>query len=126
MKTACLSQCRRLTVASRRNERIEVRQLDLDHSLESNRWEIFSLPQKQADTLATDPLEDGPRTDVLWQSLDRILGYKDPTGSRARAACDAHACDLHAQLGMIFHRVLANQIKGRVSEYDDSRVLRRR
>ena len=60
------------------------------------------------------------------KSLDRILGYKDPIGSGARAACDALALDLHAHLGMIFHRVLPNQIKGRASEYDDSRVLRRR
>lgn len=113
LKTASLSQCRRLTVASRVNDRIEIRQLDLDHVLQSNRWEIFSMPRREADVLATDPLKDGPGTVILWQGLDRILAYKDPGGGRARNACDALVSDLSAHLGMIFHRFMTNEISGR-------------
>lgn len=47
LKTASISQCRRLTVASRNrdpNSDIEIRQLNLDHIRETDRWEIQSIP----------------------------------------------------------------------------------
>ena len=51
LKTASLSQCRRLTVASRRGRerrRIEIRQWDLDHVLQTNRWEALRLDVRDA------------------------------------------------------------------------------
>lgn len=116
LKTASLSQCRNLLVASRADatrKRIEVRQLDLDHVSEVNRWEIFALEPSSCDERLIAPLQSGPGTVVLWQSLDRVLGYKIPWGKRARSALEALAAQLDLHLGMTFHRFLAGQVPGR-------------
>lgn len=116
LKTASLSQCRNLLVASRAagaRSRIEVRQLDLDHISEVNRWEIFILDPTDCDDRVVAPLRNGAGTVVLWQSLDRLLAYKISWGKRARSALDALAAQLDLHLGMIFHRFLAGQVPGR-------------
>jgi histidine kinase/DNA gyrase B/HSP90-like ATPase len=115
LKTASLSQCRQLSVASRTSERsrIEARKLDLDHVLKSDRWEIFGLDVNHCDEKVVEPLRHGAGTVVLWQSLDRVLGYKIPAGKRARSAVDSLAEQLDLHLGMTFHRFLSGEIAGR-------------
>jgi len=115
LKTASLSQCRQLSVASRTSERtrIQIRKLDLDHVLDSDRWEIFALEPGRCDERLIEPLEHASGTVVLWQSLDRVLGYKVPTGKRARAALDSLAEQLDLHLGMTFHRFLSGEVEGR-------------
>ena len=115
LKTASLSQCRQLSVASRTSERsrVEVRKLDLDHVLRSDRWEIFGLDASRCDEKVVQPLHQGPGTVVLWQLLDRVLGYKIPTGQRARSAVDSLTEQLDLHLGMTFHRFLSGEIASR-------------
>jgi hypothetical protein len=116
LKTASLSQCRKLSVATRRGAdraRIEARVLDLDHVIQSNRWEIFTVPPGTRDAKLVKPLETGPGTVALWESLDRILGYKIPTGKRAETALAALGEQLKLHLGMVFHRFLSGEIEGR-------------
>ena len=116
LKTASLSQCRRLSVASRargRNRRIEIRELDLNYVLDSNRWEIFAIPPRSADKRLVAALSSGQGTVVLWQSLDRVHGYKIPSGRRAKTAVEAMSDQLRLHLGMIFHRFLAGEVPRR-------------
>jgi hypothetical protein len=116
LKTASLSQCRQLSVASRRapeRARIEARKLDLDHVLDADRWEIFVLDPNRCDEKLVEPLRAGSGTVVLWESLDRVLGYKIPWGKRARSAIDNLAEQLALHLGMIFHRFLSGEVEGR-------------
>jgi len=85
LKTASLSQCRRLSIASRpkgTRAQTSVRELDLDHVIRTNRWEILSLGRRNHDAKLIQSLS-GHGTVVLWQSLDRILSYKDPCYHRA-------------------------------------------
>jgi hypothetical protein len=68
LKTASLSQCRQLSVASRTSERsrIEVRKLDL--TTFSNRIVgKSSLDASRCDEKVVEPLRHGPGTVVLWQ-----------------------------------------------------------
>ena len=116
LKTASLSQCRRLTVASRRGHerrRIEIRQWDLDHVLRSNRWEVLRLDCRDAPSELVTPLVRGPGTVVLWEGLDRVLDYRIPTGAAARHGLAALAEDVGAYLAMVFHRFLAGEVRGR-------------
>jgi hypothetical protein len=115
LKTASLSQCRQLSVSSRTSGRsgIEVRKLDLDHVLRSDRWEIFAPDSRRCDLKLVEPLREGPGTVVLWQSLDRVLGYRIPSGKRARSALDTLAEQLELHLGMTFHRFLSGEVAGR-------------
>ena len=88
LKTASLSQCRQLSVASRTSERsrIEVRKLDLDHVLKSDRWEIFGLDASRCDEKVVEPLQP-------WSGNRRPLavarprsGIQDP-GGKTRPLC---------------------------------------
>lgn len=114
LKTASLSQCRRLTVASRTDRsarRIEVRQWDLDHVGRNNKWEIIDVPADERPEVLVEPLRDGIGTVVFWELMDRVLGYKVPWGDRARAGFLRLADELDQHLGMVFHRFLAGEAK---------------
>lgn len=116
LKTASLSQCRSLSIASRTDPdrvRIEARRLDLDYVLKADRWEIFALDPRACDERLVEPLQKGPGTVVLWEALDRVLGYKIPSGKRARSAVDGLAELLELHLGMVYHRFLSGEVQGR-------------
>src|SRR5258708_37496277 len=81
LKTASMSQCQCLSVASRWNpERADIAAYswDLEHIERTNRWEILPMEKNGQDPAVRQPLKDTTGTVVLWQRLDRILGYKHP------------------------------------------------
>src|SRR6266508_1186447 len=67
----------------------------------------------RCDEQLVEPLRYQLGTVVLWQQLDRVLGYKLPTGERARNGFLALSERLHDHLGMVFHRFLAGEIPRR-------------
>jgi hypothetical protein len=111
LKTASLSQCRRLTVASRTTEagRIRIRRWDLDRVAESDAWVLERPRVLDCRPLLVDPLRDGIGTVVLWEKLDRVLGERRPDGDAARRKLRAVEDDLRLHLGMIFHRFLSGE-----------------
>ena len=116
LKTASTSQCRRVTVGSRRGRqraRLEVRCLDLEHIEATNEWEVLVLDNVDRPAEVTEPLQDHPGTVVLWQDLDRILEYKDPWGDWARQKLLSLAEEIDHHLGMVFHRFLGGEVRGR-------------
>ena len=116
LKTASLSQCSRLTVASRTDrtaKRIEARQWDLAYVEKSNRWEIIDVPADERPDALVEPLRDAIGTVVLWELMDRVLGYKIPWGDRARTGFLRLADELDQHLGMVFHRFLTGEARRR-------------
>jgi len=116
LKTASLSQCFRFTVASRidkNTRRIEVRQWDLEHVEATNRWEIIDVPASERPDELIEPLQTSTGTVVLWEQLDRVLGYKIPWGDRARNGFFRLAEELDLHLGMVFHRFLNGEARRR-------------
>jgi hypothetical protein len=112
LKTASLSQCRRLTVATRTNpsrREIEIRRWDLDHVIEEDVWELMRLSTAEVRPEIVEPLQDGPGTVVMWEVLDRILDYKIPSGRAAEHGLGAMCRDIEEHLAMVFHRFLAQQ-----------------
>ncbi|MGH7641459.1 MAG: ATP-binding protein [Candidatus Dormibacteria bacterium] len=116
LKTASLSQCRRLTVASRRGRercRIEIRRWSLDHVARTNRWEVLRIHPMEAPPELIDSLIEHPGTVVLWEGLDRVLDYRLPDGAAARRGFDTLAADTAGHIAMVFHRFLAGEARGR-------------
>jgi hypothetical protein len=116
LKTASMSQCRKLTVATRATKeqrRIEVRCLDLDHIEETDRWEVSDLKSSDCGEHLVSPLEDATGTVVLWEGLDRVFNYKIPDGERARNGMRGLAERLDQHLGMVFHRFLSGEARRR-------------
>jgi hypothetical protein len=113
LKTASISQCRRLTVASRNqspDSEIEIRQLDLDHIKETDRWEIQSIPKSDYTHLISDPLSDHSGTVILWENLDRMMTYDPPDGMWAQKGFLRMERELEKHLSMVFHRFLSGEL----------------
>lgn len=116
LKTASMSQCQRLCVASRWNpERADISAYcwDLEHIERTNKWEILPLDRDGVAPAIRLPLKDSTGTVVLWQRLDRILGYRHPYGEAARKRLFQMCREIEVHLGMVFHRFLSGEARGR-------------
>jgi len=114
LKTASLSQCRRLTVATRTNPRrrqIEIRRWDLDQVMDEDRWQLLRLGTSEVRPEVVEPLQEATGTVVMWEQLDRVLDYKLPSGRAAETGLGAICRDIEAHLAMVFHRFLAQQAR---------------
>ena len=114
LKTASLSQCRRLTVASRSTPRgpIRVRRWDLDHVARTDSWILDRLTARSCPTTVTEPLAGRTGTVVLWERLDRILGARRPSGEAAARRLESASAEIAEHLAMVFHRFLAGDVPG--------------
>jgi Histidine kinase-, DNA gyrase B-, and HSP90-like ATPase len=108
MKTASLSQCRRMTVASWRGGRLSVASWDLDECERQKSWWLL-LPEPSAVPkevlLSLQALDHG--TAVIWQKLDRML--EGPTVD-PRRALDPIMDGAADHLALVFHRFLSGEI----------------
>ena len=111
LKTASISQCRRLTVVSRKaahRRRLTTRVLDLDHVETSDRWQVLDRATPLVREFAAATLADAPGTVVAWEELDRVLPERNPDGGWARRRLDNLATKTSEYLGMVFHRFIAD------------------
>ncbi len=114
LKTASLSQCRRLTVASRvKDGEICAFCWDLDHVEKTNRWELIIPSGKELGNILGGHLSDGTGTVVFWQYLDRMLGLKHPYGETSKNRLRGMSRDLEEHVTMVFHRFLNGEVPGR-------------
>jgi hypothetical protein len=111
LKTASLSQCRCLTVATRttRKGRIRIRRWDLDTVRERDAWELERLVPSECPRHLLEPLQEMPGTVVLWEKLDRVLAYSRPDGEGALRALEAMGASIAEHLAMVFHRFLSGE-----------------
>jgi hypothetical protein len=108
LKTASLSQCRSVTVATCRTTsgNVSVRTLDLDLIAELDEWLVVEPPPEPMINRAVERLGSEPGTVVIWRKLDRVLPEKRPDGAWARRRLDAMAAKTSEHLGIVFHRYL--------------------
>ena len=110
LKTASLSQCKRLTVASRRGGVLTIAAWDLD---ECDRRGTWWLSRPNASTIpaeVTDLLNlSSCGTAVVWQNLDRLT---HAGGASQRRQLELAMDDVADHLAMVFHRFLAGEVGG--------------
>ena len=78
LKTASMSQCLCLSVASRWNHDrsdIVAYSWDLDHIERTNRWEILPLEKKGIGPTIREPLKNNQGTVVMWQRLEQSCNF---------------------------------------------------
>lgn len=108
LKTASLSQCRTLTVASKKGGGIEACRWDIDHVFETGDWSLIVLENE--DEIGAIPRIDKLRefesgTLVVWQNLDRLkVGELNFDRSMGRKMDD-----VRAHLSLVFHRYLSGE-----------------
>lgn len=116
LKTGSFSQCRRLTVVTRRTLKratIDVMTLDLNRVMRTDSWSITADESTDAIERAKAILMDGPGTVVVWEDLDRALPerYAESGWGRRRLASLATKAGDH--LAMVFHRFIEGSVEGR-------------
>ena len=102
LKTASLSQCRKLTVISRKDNVTSVRRWDLDVVQHSGRWLVVVPDLKELEVLPMfsrlQSMDSG--TLVVWQDLDRLTaGAFDP-----QSEMTIKLSSLYEHLALVFHR----------------------
>lgn len=108
LKTASLSQCRTLTVASKQDGRIEACCWDIDHVIEACDWSLLILEsEKEFDAIPQieelRKLKSG--TLVVWQNLDRLkIGELDFSRSMGKKMDD-----VRTHLSLVFHRYISGE-----------------
>ncbi len=108
LKTASFSQCRRLSVGSRRaGLPAAFRVWDLDDIATHDEWRLVTEPMPSSVPLL-QPIQDMPQgTIVLWEKLDRVVATDAEAGDpRAEDAFLAQIARAERHLAMIFHRYL--------------------
>jgi len=102
LKTASLSQCRRLTVVSKRGGHVHARCWDLDIVQHENRWVVVVPPAKELKRLPlyAELVAQDSGTLVVWQSLDRLMS----DSPRPADEMTARMALLHEHLSLVFHR----------------------
>lgn len=109
LKTASTSQCRILTVASKKDGIVEVRRWDINHVIQTEDWSLIILETEEEinaipriDNLRE--LENG--TLVVWQNLDRLkvgeLNFNRSMGKKMD--------DVRSHLSLVFHRYLGGEV----------------
>ena len=105
LKTASFSQCRVLTVVTRKDGNTASARWDLDQVAESDRWHV-QIPDDLASIPWVDDLGDGG-TLVIWERL----GLKDTEGTSGRHAADyvRQMDEARSHLELVFHRYLSGE-----------------
>jgi hypothetical protein len=114
LKTASLSQCRRMTVVSLHKGKVSGYCWDLDHVVERGSWAMLELDKSDFDKLPQfERLStQGKGTLVLWQKLDRLVAGE----SSMDAALGEKMIVAQDHLSLVFHRFIdAAPGQGRVS-----------
>jgi hypothetical protein len=96
LKTASFSQCRKLTVLSKKNDFLSVRQWDLDYISQNNEW-LLITPENYDNLPLADELKDQENgTLVVWERIDRCQKNK----------FSDYIHNLRRHLALVFHRFM--------------------
>jgi len=114
LKTASLSQCSKLTVASNTKDGdLNAYCWDLEHVEKTDRWELIIPSKKDLDNILAEHLSEETGTVVFWQYLDRMLGQRHPYSEASRKRLLRMSRELEEHVTMVFHRFLNNEVPGR-------------
>jgi hypothetical protein len=105
LKTASFSQCRRLTVMTRKAGQTAIAIWDLDHVAREDSWSLLMPESDETVPFATKLGAEG--TLVVWERMDRAV---DPDPSElARKHFIRRVDETRQHLELVFHRYLAGE-----------------
>ncbi|BAU51890.1 ATP-binding protein [Mucilaginibacter gotjawali] len=108
LKTASFSQCKRLTVATKKaQQQIVYRCWDLDYVNKVQNWILLNYLSQESMTDRLNKSAQG--TVVIWEKLDKLVGNASSENDAVRRIFQKEMEYLEVHLGMIFHRFLENK-----------------
>ncbi len=111
LKTASFSQCRSLTVVSRKNGALSSAIWDLDTLTERNEWVVHLPTQEKIESFPYIDQLGKNGTYILWQKMDRLLAGVSNEQERSNAYNKLDLVERH--LALVFHRYLIGDYKNR-------------
>lgn len=113
LKTASLSQCRRLTLISKKAGKVTALRWDLVYLAESRSWDLMVLDQQDIRDLpgVADLDSSTHGTLVIWQDLDRVAAQMRDFSR----LLDAQMIEAISHLSLVFHRFLSGDGHPRVT-----------
>lgn len=105
LKTASLSQCRQLTIATKKNAVLTLLRWDLDYVIESGRWLVLEPSEEEAHSLLGWNLLDDVRhgTLICWEDLDLLTR----TEGGEQANFDSAVARVRDHCSLVFHRFVS-------------------
>jgi len=105
LKTASFSQCRCLTVVSRKAGATSARRWDLEEVNRSNDWILLTVSDRDLNALPAFNELPETGTYVLWQQLDRLdIGSY---GDRAHTILNDRVQSIRNHVSLVFHRFMS-------------------
>lgn len=104
LKSASFSQCRRLTVVSRKSGKTSVAVWDLDDVAERNDWAVELLDDHSGIPMIEELGIAG--TLVLWQKLDRLTGGFSTNSAKRAEVINQRIAETERHLRLVFHRFM--------------------
>ncbi|WP_436371783.1 ATP-binding protein [Cytobacillus sp. BC1816] len=108
LKTASMSQCRKLTVISKKGETFSGAQWDLDHIARTTKWSLLLLAEEDFKAFPhveqLKEMESG--TLVIWQELDKV---KEGT-TNLSTIMGRYMDNVRKHLSLVFHRYINGEV----------------
>ena len=113
LKTASFSQCKRLTVASRRaSSQVNIRCWDLDVVNEENAWVLLKKASGTADKLIQEYFKSCEHgTLVIWEKIDRIIPGTHTNDEQYQTAFLEYAKAVKQHISVVFSAYMHGQRK---------------
>lgn len=107
LKTASISQCRDLTVVSKKDGELHGYRWDLDYLIQCGTWSLLQLSEDDCRNLPEFAELDKHSTGtlVLWRKLDQLEAMTGNLGN----GLDESMVRVRKHLGLVFHRYLAGE-----------------
>ena len=108
LKTASLSQCRSLTVVTKREDVLLARRWDIDHVAKTGKWTLLILDEDEILQLphVEELLKYDSGTVVIWQNLDRLkageINFEQALGRKIDV--------VREHLSLVYHRYLSGEV----------------
>ena len=107
LKTASFSQCRKMTVLSRKSGSYSAFAWDLDLVVKTNEWNVFEIADRK-EIPFNELLQDGDGTLVLWENIDRIRDSAKDKHS-LESVFNRQVSETEEHIALVFHRFLATE-----------------
>lgn len=108
LKTASLSQCKSLTVVTKKEDILLARRWDIDYVASTGKWTLLILDKNEILQLphVEELLKNNSGTLVIWQNLDRLktgeINFEQALGRKIDV--------VREHLSLVYHRYLTGEV----------------
>lgn len=117
LKTASFSQCKRLTVVTKKKDHTIIKRCwDIDFINQEQEWILLNYISDESFINKLEALESG--TLIIWENLDRIVGNANQDNEAVKNAFYQEMSNVKEHLRLVFHKFIENKTKLFLNTYE--------